>query len=509
MSSTDEDRFRARSPQSEMRTTSAIGLMGGSSYVALIVSVLRSILVMRMIGPYGRGIQRLPALWKGYLSNVSMPWRNGLSKELPLAVGAEDHERAAAVEDAGFLATTLFSALAGLGMVAWAIFLSEAAWEERVAFAIGGGLLLAEDLIALYWVALRSWGHFHTLAVCELARTAGQFALMIAGAWLAGVTGVMLGWLASTLLLLAYLETVSRIGVRVQADWPRIWSLLRIGLPVAIISFADTLLRTVDGLVLERSYGAEQFGLYTLAMQMATYLFALPRAAGFVLWPKVLQSYGGDDGAQKRRRVLLPTIGVAAAMPVIAGMAWLALPSLVAAIVPKFLPALPAAQILSMGAIFLALPMATDAALVANDREPLVIATKLVGAAVVAGGAVYAVSHGGSLTSIALWACAGFALSALLSLWIKLAEFEPHPARRAGEIALALAPTLWAAGALWLVQRLLAALSLSLSSLGGAAVAVLLFLALSAPCLLYAHRRTGVGREVLAIARRIRRGEHR
>jgi len=153
--------------------------------------------------------------------------------------------------------------------------------------------------------------------------------------------------------------------------------------------------------------------------------------------------------------------------------------------------------------------MATDAALVANDREPLVIATKLVGAAVVAGGAVYAVSHGGSLTSIALWACAGFALSALLSLWIKLAEFEPHPARRAGEIALALAPTLWAAGALWLVQRLLAALSLSLSSLGGAAVAVLLFLALSAPCLLYAHRRTGVGREVLAIARRIRRGEHR
>lgn len=485
-----------------MRTTSAIGLIGGSSYIGLVLGVVRSIFVMRMIGPWGRGVQRLPGLWKGYLTNISMPWRTGLSKELPLAIGAEDCGRAAQIEDAGFFATTAFSTIASLGMVVYALFLSASGPEERVAFAVGGGLLLADDLIALYWATLRSWGRFRVLAVGELVRTFGQLALMIAGAWVAGVTGVMLGWLASALAVLAYLELASRLRVRVRVNWTHVRALLRIGLPVAIISFADVLLHTIDGLVLERYYGAEQFGLYTLAMQMATYLFALPRSAGFVLWPKVLQSYGGEDSDQKRRRVLLPTVGMAAAMPVVAGTAWVMLPSLVAVVVPRFLPAVPAAQILSMGAVFLALPLATDAALVANDREPVVIATKLIGALVVAGGTWHTVTHAGSLTTVAAWACGGFALAALLSLWLKLGEFEPRTGRRLGEIALALAPTAWVIGCIWLVARLLPGAGLSIETFGGAIPALLVFLALSFPCLLYAHRRTGVGTDIRAMIRR-------
>ncbi|MGI5818351.1 MAG: lipopolysaccharide biosynthesis protein [Armatimonadota bacterium] len=501
MSTYDEDRFQSRSPQSEMRTTSAIGLIGGSSYIGLVLGIVRSIFVMRLIGPRGRGVQRLAAIWKGYLSNVSMPWRSGLNKELPISIGAEDCERAAEVEDAGFFATAVFTALAAVGMVFYAMFISTSNWEHRVAFAIGGGLLLAEDMASLYWSALRSWGRFHLLAVAEIVRSVVYLGLMVGGAWLLDVTGVMLGWLAAGLLVLAYLDVTSRIGVRVRVNWPQVWSLARIGLPVAIVSFADVLLRTVDGLVLERYYGAEQFGLYTLAMQMATYLFNLPRAAGFVIWPRVLQSYGGDDAAQKRRRVLLPTVGMAGAMPVIGGVAWLMLPWMVAAIVPDFLPAVPSAQILSLGATALALPMATDAALVANDREPVVIATKTLGALVAGGGVWYVVTHGGTLQAVAAAACAGFGLAAVLSLWIKLGEFEPRRHRRLGEVALALAPTAWVIGALWVVERLVPWAGLGLSTLAGAVVAVLAFLVLTFPCLLYAHRRTGVGADVRRIIR--------
>ena len=506
MSTPDEERFAARKPQAEMRTTSAIGLIGGSSYIGLVLSVARSIFIMRMIGPRGRGIQRLAGIWKGYLSNVSMPFRSGLSKELPISIGARDAEHAAEVEDAGFFATVAFTTLASLGMVLYAVFISTSSWEHRVAFAIGGGLLLAEDMTSLYWATLRSWGRFHVLALGEIIRAVAQMALMIAGAWLLDVTGVMLGWLAASLLVLGYLEVTSRIGVRVRVDWRQVWSLLRIGLPVAVISFADVLLRTVDGVVLERFYGAERFGLYTLAMQMATYLFNLPRAAGFVIWPKVLQSYGGDDAAQKRRRVLLPTVGMAAAMPVIGGMAWVMLPSLVEVVVPDFLPAVPAAQILSLGATLLALPMATNAALVANDREHVVIATKAVGALLAGGGTWYLVMSGGSLEAVAAIACTGYGVAALMSLWMKLGEFEPHRARRIGEIGLALAPTVWVIGCLWLVQWLIPLAGLSLGSFAGAIPALIAFLVLSFPCLLYAHRRTGVGHDVRRIIRnRLRR----
>ncbi len=502
MSNSDERRFQARHPDQQMRTTTAIGLIGGTSYVALIVSVIRSIFVMRLIGPRGRGIQRLAGIWKGYLTNVSMPWRHGVSKLLPLAVGAEDAERAAEVEDAGYFATALFTLIAGLGMVIYAMFLLGGSWESRVAIAIGGGLLLADDIIALYWVVLRSWGRFHVLAVGELVRTFGQLVLMVAGAWALGVTGVMLGWLFSALVVLAYLEMASRIAVRVGVTWSHVRRLLLIGLPVSLISLSDALLRMIDGTVLVRFYGEEQFGLYSLAMQMASYLFALPRAAGFVIWPKVLQSYGAEDTPErKRRRVLLPTIGLAAAMPVIAGAAWLLLPPMVGLVVPDFLPAVPAAQILSMGAIFLALPLSTDAALVADDREPLVIASKLTGAAIAGGGTWYLVTRRASLSGIATAACTGFAAAALVSLWIKLSEFAPAPSRRALEVLGSFAPTAWAAASLWLVYRLTGLLALDIAAFSAALPALVLFLIISSPCLLYAHWRTGLGHEIAAIVR--------
>ncbi len=502
MDSSDEERFESRIPDSEMRTTSAIGLIGGSSYIGLVLGVARSIIVMRLIGPRGRGIQRLVGIWKGYLSNVSMPWRSAVSKELPVSIGAEDTQRAAEVEDAGFFATTAFSGLGMLGMIVYAVFISGGSWEHRLAFAIGGGILLAEDMISLYWATLRSWGRFHLLAVGELFRAVVQLALMGLGAWLLDISGVMIGWLGAGLLVLGYLEAASKIGIRVRVDWWQVWRLVRIGLPVAVVSFSGVFLRTVDGLVLERYYGAERFGLYTLAMQMATYLFNLPRSAGFVIWPRVMQSYGGDDSAQKRRRVLLPTVGMAAAMPVIGGLAWVMLPSLVSAIVPDFSPAVPAAQILSLGATLLALPLATDAALVASDREPVVIATRLIGALVAAGGTWYIVTRGGSLEAVAVMACAGFATAALLSLWIKLSEFEPRRIRRLGEIALAIVPTIWVIGCIWLVEQLVSMVGLSMGSFGGAIPAALAFLAVSFPCLLYAHYRTGIGTEIWNIIRR-------
>lgn len=503
MARTDKQRFEDRQPARKLRTSAAVTLIGGSSYVAMLMALVRSALIMRMIGPAGRGVQRLAGLYKGYLANLAIGWRHGLSKELPMAVGAGDVRHAAEVEDSACVAVGVVSALAGLGMVLYAIFLSPHGYETRVALAIAGGLLVAEEMTSLYWTILRSWERFGTLALAELVRTFGQFALMVAGAWVLGVTGVMLGWLAAALVLLAFLHYASRIAISLDVRWREITRLLLVGLPVALITFSDVLLRTVDGAVLAHFYGKEDFGLYTLAMQMVTYLFAIPQSAGFVIFPKVLQSYGaGDQHALQRRRVLTPTIVLAAGMPVISGVAWLMLPSLVALVVPDFAPAVPAAQVLSMGAVFLALPMATNAALVANDREPAVIATKLAGSAIVAGVTLYLVMRDASLLSVAYAACAGFAVAAVLSVALQLQELLPRRLEMLREVALSVAPTAWVAGAIWLSHRALAAIGLPIVTLSGGLLGSLALVVISFPCLYYAHRRTGVGHEVWEALRR-------
>ena len=311
-----DDLREKRRPSRLLKTGAAIAIIGGSSYLAMLVGIVRSILIMRLIGPLGRGVQREAGLYMGYAANADIAFRHGLSKDLPLAIGAEDDQRAGEIEEAAFVAVTVTTAIAALGMLVYALWLCTGSWELRVAFAISAGILLIQELTQLYWCVLRSWSNFAPLAVGELVRTAAQLLLMVAGAALLGVTGVMLGMLAAGLVLLVYLHRVSHILVQVRMDWPRIWRLLLVGLPIAVISFSDYLLRTVDGAIVVGHYGSERFGYYTLAMQMATYLFAIPRAAGFVIWPKVLEAYGAsEDSVARHRKVLLPTIASAAIMP--------------------------------------------------------------------------------------------------------------------------------------------------------------------------------------------------
>ncbi len=502
MANSHEERYESRRPARALRVTAAITLIGASSYIALLAALVRSILIMRLIGPRGRGIQRLVGLIKGYLSTTTIAFRHGTSKELPLAIGARDAQRAAEAADAGYFAVTVLTALAGLGMLLYAIFISKGSWEWRVALSVGGGLLLADDLIALYWSVLRSWSRFQTLAVGELVRTAGQFVFMVGGARLLGVTGVMLGWLASALAVLLYLDLTSRIRTAWRPSWSHVWRLAAIGLPVALISFSDVLLRSIDGTVLVRFYGEEQFGLYSVAMQMAAYLYALPQAAGFVIWPKVLESYGAEATIErKRRRVMLPTVGLAALMPVLGGVAGRLLPSAIDLVVPRFAPAVPAAQVLSMGATFLAMPLATNAALVANDQETAVILTKLAGSVVSGGGAWYLVANQGSLIAVAVASCAGFAVAAVLPLLVQLRGFFPATPRLIREVLLALAPAAWAAGALWATHRVALTVGLAPTHLGHAILSVLIFLVLSSPCLVWADRQTGAVKELGVIIR--------
>ncbi len=495
-----QERYDARRPARELRIATAITLIGGSSYVALLANLVRSILIMRMIGPRGRGIQRLVGLIKGYLSTLTIAFRHGASKELPLAVGARDARHAAEVEDAAFFSVTAVTALTALGMILYAIFLSGAGRETRIALCVGGGLLLAEDLTALYWAILRSWGRFRILAVGELVRTVAQFSLMVLGAWLLGVTGVMLGWLTAAMVVLLYLDVGSRVRTSRRVVWAHVWRLAVVGLPVALITFSDVLLRSIDGTVLVRYYGDEQFGLYSVAMQMATYLYALPQAAGFVLWPKVLESYGADDNpARQRRRVLIPTFGLAALMPVAGGIAWLLLPALVNLVVPKFSPSVPAAQVLSMGATFLAAPLATNAALVASNRETTVIMTKLAGALITGGGTWYLVERQGSLVAVAIMACAGYAVAGILSLLVQLRGFYSSPLGVIKGVLMVFTPAAWVAGALWGTHLVGAWLNLVPVRPIDALASVLIFILLASPCLWWANRQTGVLRELLAM----------
>jgi len=511
-----------------------LGMILGSSYCDMLLGVVRGILVMRAIGPTARGLMRLVHLFGRYLTHSHLGSLHGLSKELPLALGGDDHEDATHIENVGTTATVLLATVASGGMLAYALLAPGMQRPTRLTLAIGAGIILGGQAIALYRVVLRAWGTYSVLAIAAMVMSLSQFGLIVGGAVLFGLMGAMWGWLAAVVVSLLYFAVAGNFYIRPRLDRPMLWRLIRVGVPIAGVLFSGILLRTIDGVLVVRYFDAYRFGLYSVAMQTAAYLYRIPEAAGFVLMPRIWERYGADKRPEALRDyVIRPTLAAGLIMPVLAGFVFIIMPPMIRTIIPRFAPAIFAAQVLSLSAVFLALPVAADGALIAFKEEWIVIVNKLLGAAIAAAGmlvflepslaqiAIVVVNNIAgpavadatvvllkpSLSRIAIAAAAGYAVTSVLTLHIVLGRYYHRRLQLWRELAVCYLPLLWAIIALkvsgvaadWVLQG--AANMWIDMTVRSACFGVLVL-----PVLWYAERRTGLLKE---IRRRAAEGLHK
>jgi O-antigen/teichoic acid export membrane protein len=475
----------------------------GSSYCDMLFGIVRGILVMNYLGPTGRGVMRLVAMAHKYLTNAHLGILHGVSKELPQALGRGDTKTADEVENVGGTYVTLSGLVGALVMLVFSQ-MGDYGPETRLAIILGGGLIITQQVYALYRVVIRSWGHFPTLAGGTLVNTTTEFALIIVGAYYFHTLGAMVGWLVADVLTVLYYRFFSRFNVDLSFNWRVAFRLIKTGLPISLIIFADTLLRTVDGIIVVGNYSAYRFGLYSVAMQMATYLYSIPETGGFVITPRIIESYAANgDLARVRRQIILPTFAAATIMPVAAGCAFVMLPPMVRIIVPKFEGCIFAAQVLSLGSVLLALPVAANGLLVARNQEWWVIFSKGFGAGVIYLYARWLATHGASLRHIALATTAGYFIASIMSLTKIMAAYCESRFRLFMEIALCYAPLAWSIGALRLSGALTASAHDPLGSdWHRALIRLVLFLVMMAPVMWYGNQRTGLFHEFRQIGAR-------
>lgn len=504
---TDNHTTSAPTSQSLRRRQSTLGglfMMLASSYSEMFIGVVRSILIDRAIGPTGRGLLRIVNLFARYLSNSHLGTLHGISKELPMALGRRDEADIEQIQDTGSTAVVLLSSLASLAMLLWGLFVPGIQQLTRVTIALGAGILLSGQVVALYRCVLRAWGTYSVLAISGVITSLGQFGLIVGGAVTYGVRGATCGWLAAMLITLLYLHFASGLRVRVRLRASVIGRLIRVGLPIAAIVFADVFLRTVDGLIIVKHYDAHRLGLYDVAMRMAGYLYRVPEAAGFVLMPRIWERYSARDNvAALHQHVIYPTVAAATVMPVISGTMFILIPNVISTIIPRFSHGIYPAQIMALSAVFLALPVAANGLLIALNQEKIVVFAKLTGAALVAGGAYWTVQTTVSLARVAIFAGLGYAVASLVSLYVVLGRHYFSRRRLFAELLIYHLPLLWAIGSLKLAGI---ATSVLLGPGGNSwletIVRLVVFLALSVPSLWYGNRRTGMLTRMKELTRR-------
>jgi len=481
-------------PRRRQSGFSGLFMILGSSYSDMFLGLIRGILVDRIIGPTGRGLIRIVHLFGRYLSNAHLGALHGVSKELPMALGRRDEADVRQIEDIGSTTVILLSSLASLGMVVVGIWFPGLERLTRITIAIGGGIVLSGQVVALYRCVLRAWGTYSVLAVAGVVASLSQFVLILGGAVAYGVRGAILGWLAATLVTLLYLHFASGLRIRPHLSLDVIGRLIRVGLPIAAIIFADVLLRTVDGVIILKYSDAYRLGLYDVAMRMAGYLYRIPEAAGFVLMPRIWERYGArDDVAALRQHVINPTVMAATIMPVMSGIMFILAPYVIRTIVPRFSPCIFAVQIMAMSAVFLALPMAANGLLIALNKEKIVVLAKGVGAALVAAGAYWSVQRTVSLSPVAMAAGVGYAVASFISLYVVLGRYYFHRRQLLTELIIYHVPLLWAIVVLKVSGMAVDSLMPSLANTWWEMIVrLILFLVLVWPLLWYVNSRTGL-----------------
>ncbi len=191
---------------------------------------------------------------------------------------------------------------------------------ELVRIAIGGLWVLTmwEFMLTLFRLEERARAFFVTTILSVLAAIALTVVLVVGLE--EGARGLLLGSYASGAVFVLALIALQRRRLSLRFDAALLRRLFRFGLPTMPAEVSLYLLNFVDRLIIVRSLGLAEAGLYSLGVKFAQGVNVLVR--GFQLaWPPLAYSIR-DDGEARRTYATVVTLFVAGCAFVVTGM-WL------------------------------------------------------------------------------------------------------------------------------------------------------------------------------------------
>ncbi|HEU4736534.1 MAG TPA: lipopolysaccharide biosynthesis protein [Solirubrobacterales bacterium] len=226
---------------------------------------------------------------------------------------------------------------------------------DLVRISIGGlwVLTLMEYLLTIFRLEERARAFFATTILNVFAAIALTVVLVVGAD--EGARGLLIGSYGSGAAFVVALIVVHRRRISLLFDTALLRRLLRFGLPTMPAELSLYGLNFVDRIIIIRTLGLAEAGLYSLAVKFAQGVNVLAR--GFQLaWPPLAYSIR-DDGEARRFYAVVVTWFVAGASFVVVGM-WLLSRWIVRALAaPKFFESYEAIGLLSAAAALYALYM--------------------------------------------------------------------------------------------------------------------------------------------------------
>lgn len=335
-----------------LRTYSDGAVFALSSMARTGVQLAASLVTARFIGPAELGLWNTVALANQYAPFAQAGVMNGLSRELPHALGRGDEheaERLAGTSQVFTLAGCLAAAVGGF--VALLVVMG----QHQKALSLSVGAVTCVVVSGFYqtylMVTFRSARSFAALARAQFwsaLAAAMSIPLIIWGRY----AGYLLRISVVALITVALLHVIRPMRVRMTWDGGAFRALLKTGMPIFALSYLESTAGTADRLLVLRYGGVEAVGYYALGLMVMEAFSVLPGALAIYVYPKMTYAWGrdGDRDALWSQSWKSSAVVVGLMTP-FAVLGWVLLPLLVPVLFPRYAAGTRAAQLLLLAAV--------------------------------------------------------------------------------------------------------------------------------------------------------------
>jgi O-antigen/teichoic acid export membrane protein len=457
-------------------------LVGGATLVCHALGAVTSLLLRALLDPAQMGVWQGLKVFLGYANYTNLGVSKAATRELNIALGRGDDAPAQRSLNLAFTANTIGAALYAVGLAACAGWRIVA--HGRVAWADGwtSGLLVVAALALLQ----RHVTFQVTILRCRQAfRAASQLSVQEAvltlccsavATWLWGLPGLFAATVVVMLASLWYLRRQETADFHWAWNWREVWRLAVIGGPILLAGVVASLFASLDKLMILAYLpdGDYQLGCYSAALLVTAQLYGLGNMLAVTSGPRFGELFGRTGSRRETARLAVRLTELqAAALAPIAGLAIVAGPPVLAAILPQYRSGLPALAWLVPGTFCAALALPLGQCIVAVEGGRKVLIALALGLVVASVGNHLALEHGLGLIGVAAATSAAnvvyFVALASLVAGRDLAAGEGR--RFGGGLLLACGPCL---GVALLLNSLTTDFHTDWTALAGAIVVVLL-----------------------------------
>ena len=345
-----------------------------SSLSKTAVMFAASLVTARVVAPADLGLWNGVALLSTYALFLQAGVINGLSRELPFELGAGDNAEASRLVRTALRFTLLGCTVAGvLGVVAVL-----APWTNPVrlsAVAAVAVLIPCTFYQNFLAVTFRSRNSFGALARAQFFTALAMAASIPLLYWWA-YPGMLVRIALLALAATALLHRARPFRIASAWDGATFKKLMKTGLPIFTLSYADTTAATFDRLFVLSFAGAEALGYYALGLMAMDAFSVLPQALATYVYPRMTYAWGREgDRRALWRRSWQATAFVVCMMSPLAAAGWVLVPHVVPLLFPRYAAGAPAAQLLLVASVFAGARLGVNALWSMKSWGPIVTYT--------------------------------------------------------------------------------------------------------------------------------------